>query len=198
MSSATPSALRVALAPHRALRHAPNRVLAIDVDAVEAAALERAANRFQMRQQVGVLDEHRKCFGHENRDVEGALGKSELLDRPAVEAKIREIVRFAPPRRDHRGRAIDADDLESVAVAGEKRPCGESPHAMSRMRRAGRLRWRLHTCLRNSLRPGSRRASPCARGERCRDTGRCSVPSAMSVASVARRQSTLEISRRTA
>ena len=44
-----------------------------------------------------------------------ALRESELFDRPAVEAKIRECARFAAPRRDHRGRAVDSDDLESIA-----------------------------------------------------------------------------------
>src|SRR5258708_34421068 len=67
-----------------------------------------------MRKQVNVLDEHRKCFGHEDCGVEGPLRQSELFERPAVEAKIREGARFAASRRDHRGRPIDSDDLESI------------------------------------------------------------------------------------
>src|SRR5258708_3903657 len=65
-----------------------------------------------MRQQFGVLDDHRKCFGHKDCGVEGPLGKRELLDWPAVEAEIR--VRLATPCRDHRRRSIDPDDLETI------------------------------------------------------------------------------------
>jgi hypothetical protein len=106
---------RRALTPHRAPRHARNRVVAIDVDAVQAAALERMADGFEMRQQIGVLNENGKCFGHENGCVEAALGERELFDRTAVKPQIRKRARFAPPRRNHCRRTIDPDDFEAVS-----------------------------------------------------------------------------------
>src|SRR5271154_3712261 len=92
-----------ALAPHRAPRHARSGIVPIDVDAVQAATLERAADRFEMREQARVLDQHRKCFGHEDYGVEVALGEREFLDRPAIEAKFRECNRLAAAGLDHRG-----------------------------------------------------------------------------------------------
>src|SRR5258708_34242908 len=101
-------------APDRAPRDARNRVLAIDVDAVEAAALKCVADRSEMREQVGVLDDDGKCLGHEDRGVEGTLGDAELFDRAAVEAKMLEAARLCAARRDHGARPSAADPLESV------------------------------------------------------------------------------------
>src|SRR5271170_1096189 len=102
------------LAPHRAPWHARSGILAIDVDAVQAAALERTADGFEMGKQARVLDDHRKRFGHEDCGIEAALRQREALDWPAVEAELRECVRLAAARRDHRRCAIDSDDLEAV------------------------------------------------------------------------------------
>src|SRR5271154_654983 len=106
---------RRALTPHRAPRHARNRILAIDVDAVQTAALQHPADGFEMRQQISILDYDWKCFGHENGRVERPLGEYELFDRPAVKAQIRNRARFPTPCRDHCRRTIDPDDLESVS-----------------------------------------------------------------------------------
>src|SRR6266849_9841538 len=81
-------------APNGPPWHAGNRFLAIDVDAVESAAPQCTADRSEMREQVGVLDDHRKCFGHEDRGVEGTLGDAEFFDRAAVEAKMLEAARL--------------------------------------------------------------------------------------------------------
>src|SRR5271154_3330445 len=104
-----------ALAPHRAPRHARNRILTIDVDAVQAAALQHPADGFEMRQQISILDYDWKCFGHENGRVERPLGEYELFDRPAVKAQIRNRARFPTPCRDHCRRTIDTADLASVS-----------------------------------------------------------------------------------
>ena len=96
-------------APHRAPRHARSGILAIDVEAVQAAALERAADGFEMREQARVLDDHRKRFGHEDCGIEAALRQREVFDWPAVEAKLGECVNLvemknlAQPLRNRRG-----------------------------------------------------------------------------------------------
>src|SRR5258708_6151830 len=102
-------------APDRAPRDARNRVLAIDVDAVEAAAFKCAADRSEMREQVGVLDDEGKCLGHEDRGIEGAVWDAELFDRAPVEAKMLEVAGLRAARRDHGARTIDPDHLESIA-----------------------------------------------------------------------------------
>ncbi len=142
--------------------------------------LSSAADGFEMRQQISVLDDHRKCFGHENGGVEGPLGESELFDRPAVKAQIRKSRSLcaAPPR-------------SSSASDRSRRPRIRLPPANAR---AASRRIRYQGCAASDscdgdsrpaagkpLRPEFRRDSPYARGGRRRDIHRCSVPSAMSV-----------------
>ena len=122
-------------------------------------------------------------------------GRRELFDRPAVEAKIRDSPCDAPPRSSWasdrfplpRSRRPRADGREA-SHRTRCRGCGASDFCDADSRPAAEKR----------LRPESRRDSPNARGGRCRDIRRCSVPSAMSVPDGAHLISTLEILRRTA
>jgi len=102
-------------APDRAPRDARNRVLAIDVDTVEAAAFKCAADRSEMREQVGVLDDDGNVSDMKIAASKGRSGMRNFSIRAPVEAKMLEVAGLRAARRDHGARTIDADHLESIA-----------------------------------------------------------------------------------
>src|SRR5580704_17915681 len=96
-------------APELARANYLDAVVAIYIDAVEPAASEQPPDRGQMGEQRAVVRHDRKGLGHEKGGVERTLREAKAFDRAAVEANRRGAGRLAP-RRDHRGRAVDAGD----------------------------------------------------------------------------------------